>query len=295
MNAILYLTYPLSGLVCIALGVGLGAAITRRFGLGWRLYWIGAAAFVGAQVLHIPFNLALGALFQGGFLPGPPESWRHAFNALVLGLSAGLFEELARYAAYRWWARDARSWARGLLLGAGHGGIEALLIGLLVLITYVVMLSLRGAEDLARLIPEEQLALARQQIDAFWSATWYDSLLAAYERAATLPVQVAMSILVLQAFTRRQIRWLFAAIGWHTLLDAVAVYIARVQGVYLSEAFVGLFGVLSLGLILALRSPEPPQPEERPTPAFPEADLISRAQSSGEDSGDLEKTRYTRE
>ncbi|MBN1149407.1 MAG: YhfC family intramembrane metalloprotease [Anaerolineales bacterium] len=273
---ILYVTHLLNGLLMILLPVVLGVYLARKFGLGWRLLWIGAAVFILSQIGHLPFNYILTLLFQRGALPVPPEAWRLPFNAVVLGLSAGLWEECARYAAYRWWARDARSWRKGLLMGAGHGGIEAILLGLLVLLTFANMLVARSL-DLTSLLPAEQLQAAQAQVQAYWSMRWCEPLFGALERAFTLPFHLAASLLVLQTMLRRQARWLFLAIGWHALLDAVAVYGAGTWGTYVTEALLGGFALASLGIIFALRGAEPaeeallapplPQGEVQPAPA----------------------------
>jgi uncharacterized membrane protein YhfC len=249
---ILYITRFLNGLLMILLPVGLGIFLSRKLNLGWRLFWIGAATFVLSQVGHIPFNYGLTYMFKAGFLPSPPETWQLAFNAVVLGLSAGLWEEGARYATYRWWAKDARSWRKGLMLGAGHGGIEAILLGLLVLLTFINMIVARGI-DLQRLVTPEQLSAAQAQVRAYWSVPWYATLLGALERALTLPFHLAASLLVLQVFVRRQARWLWLAVGWHALLDGVAVFATGMWGAYLVEALLAGFALANLGIIFALR------------------------------------------
>jgi uncharacterized membrane protein YhfC len=293
MPNLLYLTYPLNGLLMLALAFGTGLWITRRFRLGWRLYWIGAATFVISQVFHIPFNLLVTWLFQRQVLPAPPAEWLLPFNAVFLGLSAGLFEETARFLVLRGWAKEARSWAKGLLFGAGHGGIEAAILGLLVLATYVVMAALHGA-DLAALAPAGQLELAEQQMQAYWSAPWHLTLLGALERLFTIPVHLALALLVLQVFLRRQLAWLFFAIGWHALLNALAVLISQTRGIYLTEGVLGVMALLSLGMILALRKPEPPEAEPVPPPGpngLPESDELGEADVTGEA---LEGTKYVR-
>ena len=312
MNSILYLTYPLSALAILSLALGTGVLLTRGFRLGWRLYWIGAATFIASQALHIPFNLGLGALIASGRLPIPPAAWRLVFNALVLGLSAGLFEELARYATYRWWAREARSWGRGLLLGAGHAGIEAVLTAGLILWAYLNMLALRGGSLPGGLSPE-QAGQLQAQVQAYWSVVWYDSLLGAAERLMVLPVHLALSILVLQVFTRRQdfqrrqvfrlrqvLRpsqggWLLLAIGWHTLLDAAAVFFAGSAGIYAAEAAIAVIAVLSLAILLALRRPEPaalPAAAVSLPPALPAETALAGLPSLEETTERLDQTRY---
>lgn len=256
------------GLIMVGLGIGLGVYLTRRFQLGWRLWWIGAAGFVISQVGHIPFNSLLTQLFQQGVLPAPPEQWKDIFNSVVLGLSAGMWEELTRAAVFRWWAKDARSWRKGVLLGAGHGGIEAILLGVLVLGTFVYMASLRGM-DLTTVIPPEQLDLARQQIDVYWSTSWPMAMLGPLERALTIPCHIAFSVLVLQAFTRKQPFWVGLAVLWHALMDAVIVYLAAALPAsdwnsYILEGVLAVFTAASITMIFGLKRPEPAPEAEAP-------------------------------
>lgn len=262
MNSILLFTYPFGILVVLALVIGLGVYLTRKFNLGWRLYWIGAALFIIAQVFHIPFNLLVDRLIRNGVLPSVPEQYQLLFSAVFLGLSAGLFEEITRYVGLRWWAKDAHSWSKGLLFGSGWGGMEAtIFFAIPLLLNYVIFLAIR-TQDLSGLLPPEQLAPLQQGLELFWGVAWYDSLLGAAERIMVIPIQIAFTILVLQVFIRGQSRWLWFAILWHALLDAVAVVGVRTWGAYVTEALVLIFSLASLGIIFALRSKEPDSEDE---------------------------------
>jgi len=257
MNSVLIFTYPLGIFLVLALVIGLGVFLTRKYNLGWRLYWFGAALFIIAQILHIPFNIFLDRLFKTGSLPLPPEQYQLIFSAIILGLSAGLFEEITRYIGLRWWAKDARTWSKGVLFGAGWGGIEAIIFFVVtMLLNYVVFTVLRSV-DLSAILPPEQQAPLVQGLDMFWNVTWYDSLLGALERMLVLPIQVAMTIIVLQVFLRGQSRWLWLAILWHALLDAVSVYSVRMWGVYATEGIVAIFTILSIAILFALRGEDP--------------------------------------
>ncbi|MCU0485289.1 MAG: YhfC family intramembrane metalloprotease [Anaerolineales bacterium] len=264
---ILLITYPLNGLLMVGMPIALAIVLTRRFHYSWRLIAIGAATFVVSQIGHIPFNNWLNNLFLNGQLPMPPESIRILFFSLLGGLSAGLWEELARYGAFRWFAKEARSWGKGLLLGTGHGGAEAVLFGLLVLANFVVLASMRG-QDASAFVTGNQatpelVAQAQAQINAYWSLDWKISLLGAVERLFALPFHLACSLLVMQVFTRQQLRWLWIAIAWHTAADAIPQVIinspwgAEPWVVYAIEGVIGLLALASLGIILLLRQPEP--------------------------------------
>ncbi|HZD57700.1 MAG TPA: YhfC family glutamic-type intramembrane protease, partial [Anaerolineales bacterium] len=155
----------------------------------------------------------------------------------------------------------------------------------------VQMLALRG-QDLSSLVPPDAVQLAEQQVSAYWSATWYGSLLSFVERALALPVQISLSILVLQVFVRRQSRWLWMAIGWHTLVDALAVFSAQTWGIYLTEGLIALVAAVSVAIIFVLREPEAqPVSSERPLPTEQSIPPL-RLPELEETLENLESTRY---
>ena len=283
----LLLAHFLNGLPMILLPIGLGIYLTRRWKTGWRLWLIGAGTFVLSQVGHIPFNLVMGLILNRTPLGQLSPAGQLLFNAVFLGLSAGIFEELFRYGMFRWWAKDARTWKTGILTGVGHGGIEAILLGLIALYALLQLAVLRD-QDLSTLFPADQLALAQLQVAEYWSMTWYDSLLGALERLFTIPVQISFAVIVLQCFTRRQGFWIWIAVGYHALIDATAVLAVNHIGVYGTEAIVAGFSILSLGIIFRLRRPDPapaPEPPSSPVPAF-------TPQPLGETPEKLEDTRF---
>jgi uncharacterized membrane protein YhfC len=262
INSILFYTYPLGIIAVLVIVFGLGVFLTRKYNLGWRLYWIGAVLFIVSKFLNILFNLVVDWLFRQGVLPTPSENYQLLFSAVFLGLSAGLFEELIRYAGLRWWAKDARTWAKGLLFGSGWGGMEALIFFVLAMaLNYIFFLALL-TQDLSALIPAEQMAPMQEALDVFWGVNWYDSLLGVLERFLVIPIHICLTILVLQVFLRGQNRWLWFAVAWHALLDAMAVISVRLWGAYLTEGIVAVFTLLSLGIIFALQGEEPQETEE---------------------------------
>jgi uncharacterized membrane protein YhfC len=253
---ILVVAYLINGLLMICLPVGLTIYLTHKFKLGWRLFWIGAGTMIFSQILHIPFNALANPLFLSENFIGLPIIWQNTFLAIFLGLSAGIFEELSRYVMYRWWAKDARSWSTGLLAGAGHGGIESIILGLLVLFGYVQMMLLRGT-DISTITTPDKIELVKTQILAYWSAPWYVSLLGAIERLFTIPLHLACSILVLQTFIRKKFWWIGIAILFHALMDGVAVFMLRIgSSELLIEGVIGIFAAISIGIVFMLKGRE---------------------------------------
>ncbi len=119
-------------------------------------------------------------------------------NAIILGLLAGIFEETARYILFRYILKNARTWKEGILVGLGHGGVEALLLGILAAVTFVTMIGYRSI-DLSTVpsIPADQLELARQQVGTYWSSPWYAALLGLVERIFAICLHLSFSVMVL--------------------------------------------------------------------------------------------------
>jgi uncharacterized membrane protein YhfC len=275
--------------------VGLGIFITRKYNLGWRLYWIGGVLFIISQILHIPFNIFVDKLFRNNILPTPSENYQLLFSAIFLGLSAGLFEELIRYAGLRWWAKDARNWAKGLLFGSGWGGMEAIIFYVIALsLNYIIFFALR-TQDLSTLIPPDQLAPLQETFNLFWGVTWYESMLGALERILALPIQICLTIIVLQVFTRGQSRWLWIAVAWHAIIDAAFVIGIRQWGIYPSYGIVAAFTLLSIGITVALRGEDlVPEDEEQELGTDDEIDLERLESLPIEENPDnIDQTRFT--
>jgi uncharacterized membrane protein YhfC len=249
----LYVTYTLNSLLMIAIPVIIAILLQRRLGVRWSLFAWGAVAFVGSQVVRLPLLFGLTALFRAGALPHVPDSIVTPFNIAVLCLTAGIFEEGARYIVYRRFISTARSWKEGVAFGTGHGGIEAVLLGLFTGWGVMQMFALRGV-DLATLpLQADQLAALQKQVADFWSAPWYLTLLGAAERVFAICLHISLAMLVLQAFIRRSILWLFAAMGWHALVNAVAVSLLPVIGPLGTEGVLGIMALISIGVVAALR------------------------------------------
>lgn len=288
-----------SGLLMIALPLATAAVLTRRWRIGWKVVLVGVATFIAAQVLHLPFNAYVlnPLLTAAGAGATPTAGAGLVLTAAALGLSAGVFEEAARWVSYRFWIRSARSWREGVLFGAGHGGAEAVLVGVAALATLIQLVALRG-QELSAVVPAEQLDLARAQVEAYWALPGWATLFGLAERISAFVIQLSLSVLVLQAFVRPgRGLWLLAAIGWHALVDAVAVYVGVATGAQtgspgamaLTEGLIAGLAVVSLVILLHLKTREP-TPAVPPTSA-PQRGPLPAAEPTQEM---LESSRYRR-
>ena len=239
-------SYIVSFLGMILLPLVLWFYFTRKFALSWKLVVAGALTFIASQILHIPLVLGMNSFLQTQPL---------LVNAILLGLLAGIFEETARYILFKFILRNNRSWKEGILVGLGHGGIEALLLGILAALTFVNMIAYRNI-DLTTVpsIPADQLELARQQVEAYWSAPWYMALLGFVERIFAICLHVSLSVMVLYAVVYRKPVWFWLALLWHAFLDAVAVYVGQEMGILAVEGFVAVFAIISVWIVFRMKN-----------------------------------------
>lgn len=237
----------------IVLPILLGFWLTRKFKLSWKLFFAGAATFIVSQILHIPFLAGMTAMFANGTLPTPPAAWSTAFNAIFLGLAAGIFEETSRWVLYKFLLKKNRSWNDGVLVGAGHGGVEAFLLGVMGVFTLINMIVLRNVDMSAMGIPVEQLAAAQQQVDAFWASPAYIGLLGFVERVFAITLHIALSVMVLYGVANKKPIWFWLAVLWHAIVDAAAVYLMPLMGALALEGVVGVMALISLAILFGLR------------------------------------------
>jgi uncharacterized membrane protein YhfC len=242
-------TYPLSNLLQIAFPIAIAIWFIRRYRVSWRVVGTGAAAFLLSQALHIPFLNAVQPTLIGSL----PANLRVLALSLFLGLAAGVFEETARAVCY-WWLKDrARSWQGGVALGIGHGGAEsAIFIGLSALVSFIYLMVLRSNPQALQASAEAQI-----QVKAFFATDWYLPLVGLFERVMAFTLQIALSLIVLQAFLRHNALWYVAAVLWHTLIDGTAVFMSQSgAGLVAIEGALVVFAVISLWMIWAFKPRE---------------------------------------
>ncbi len=255
----IYVLLTINSLLMIVMPLLLGIWLVRRYRVSWKLFLIGAAGFVVSQIGHLPFNQFVLDPFIGDLLAQGETVRNTLIAALLLGLSAGVFEEVTRYLFY-YVRKSMRDWDEGMMFGAGWGGVEAIIFGILAA-TSIVNIYIYQNGLIESFVPADQLAgsaeaiaAGAQQIEELVNSPPWMFLLGAMERLFAITLHLSLSILVLQAFVRRNIIWLFAAIGWHTVVNAAAVF-GVLQGwdPLLIEAVVGLAAVISFLIIRYLK------------------------------------------
>lgn len=245
MNPLTGWLYTIIVVALIGLPPLLGSFLRRRFFVPWLLFVAGMLTFALSQAVHLPLNHWLGDL---GFLPKAGEEnslplWQ---TALILGLTAGVCEELARAVGYavfkRFPSQKGLTFGGGVMLGLGHGGIEAMVFGGIQLAAGVSALIPWIGKDLTNLgLSPAQTENIQTQIRFLLTSPGM-ALIPALERLLAIGLHITLSLMVWRAFRggrgdtlppqnhlRFQPGWLVFAILYHTLVDAVAVWAVQTQ------------------------------------------------------------------
>jgi len=236
-------TFILSGILEVLLPVAVMLWLKKRFKVSWKLFGVGVLTFIGSQVVHIPLLLGVRQVTRPFLPPYVITLWANLLNAIILGLLAGICEETARLVAYYVLKDRAKVFPAALTLGAGHGGIESILIGLGLLVQYMLILWVsKSGVSLIGITPEIANTLA--------NTAWYLPLLSFFERLTAVTLHITLSVMVWRAFTRRTWGWFAAAILYHAFIDALAVALTSFgSSVFLIEGIMGLFMLVNLGLL----------------------------------------------
>ncbi len=188
---------------------------------------LGAAAFTVSQIiLRIPIMQVLGT-----------QSWYQQFASyspvlyiiLIGGLSAGLFEESARYIGGRI-LREKRSYQDAVSFGLGHGICEVLILvgaNSVAVLIYAVMINTGNFELVLEPLPQETQELLLSQMASITAEALLAGVL---ERVFAVTFHVFATVLIFKGINEHKIRNYFYAIGAHTLLNSMTVLVLQLSG-----------------------------------------------------------------
>lgn len=243
------------GLLGFAVPVALAWWLVKKHNAHLRTILIGAATF-------IVFALVLESILHQLVLKGPHGQtimgniW---YYALYGGLAAGIFEETGRFLAMKFLLKKEPAKALpAVAYGAGHGGVEMILIFGVTMISNIVlsvMINTGASDTLLATAPADALEQVQSQFEQLETATAGSFFLGFWERISALILQLGLSILVWTAVRKGgKWMWLFpAAILLHFLVDGCAVVISKNAGMIVTEVivFVMALAVGAIGFQLA--------------------------------------------
>jgi uncharacterized membrane protein YhfC len=158
-----------------------------------------------------------------------------AAMSLYVGLRTGLFESGFTYLAVKYTKLSRMGFNEAMALGLGFGGIEAIFVGILSLLTIATLMA---QPVLAIFLPPEQLAISFIPVPIL-------------ERLFTLFCHVFATLLAVYAVKLNDLRWLALSILFKTALDGALLPLQHafgtgLSGIYIVEGYVAVLGIIAL-------------------------------------------------
>lgn len=204
-----------------------------------KAYFIGMLAFFISQIcLRIPI---LKALYKTEWFSEIVTFYPVLYAILIAGVSAGIFEEGARFLGFKVGLKKDRSWEQGIAFGIGHGGIEAMLIVGIAKVNELLMLISfsNGSFDGSKFgVTEEMFKASLQGVNMMLA------VMPGIERIFAIMLHVGLTLVVLYGINKGKNLYLLVAILIHTATNAGGV-------ILMQNNFGGHFVILWL-MIIAL-------------------------------------------
>ncbi len=237
--------FVVSGFLEILLPLLLGLYLWRKFGARWKVFFVGLAAFIISQIIHVPLLYGFNWIFSQTAIEHTwSESALVLLNAVVLGLMSGLCEEPLRWLSFKYLKEEGSSFRANLMLGAGHGGIESILVGVNVIGTAITLILWKNGSVP---IPIEQIPL----MDSLVATDWYLPLLGVFERICAIILHLSLSSLVWLSVRNKKASFLILAIAWHALVNGVVVYLSGIG--WSPIALEGVMAIATVFSVVVLR------------------------------------------
>jgi uncharacterized membrane protein YhfC len=211
----------------------------------------GSMGFIlGSQVFRTPVvQLILSSSFGQAIVDNP------LMYALLLGVSAALFEFFGRLISMFYIRKRFNDKEHIMAVGIGHGVIEAIFIVGLTYINNILLAFWINDGSVYNLISE---TISREMIDnliiTMTTANPWIFLMAGIERLMTVVIHVAVTFLVFQGIkTKKYLPFFGMAIGGHALLDTTSALLRLVGvSIWIIELFVFSFMLLAIYVIVVI-------------------------------------------
>lgn len=234
----------------ILLFIGLILVYRKKTGIYTKSLIIGAVGFfVFTQVLEKVLHVVV--------LTNFPNYADHPWLFGLYGaFAAGIFEELGRFILFTWLLKKYLDYKGGISFGVGWGGIEAVLLPLMVLLPNIIFAFMINAgtfeASMADKLPADQIATLK---DSLINAEVSGYLLACVERFFAVFIQIALSLLVLLGVVKKKFMYVIYAILIHAAIDfPLAFYqTGHIKSLWIIEAYLVVVGLLSFAFINKVR------------------------------------------
>jgi uncharacterized membrane protein YhfC len=259
VSTVSILSMVITLLICFGLPIILFIYFYKRERIAVAAVLVGALVFLVSQIFtRIPLL---------NFFSSMEWYQQMAANifllALFLSLTAGLFEEVGRYLGFKLLLKKHLSWKNGVAFGIGHGGIETIVItGFAYINNLVYSVLINSGAFTDTIAPQLGPEIAAYIQDQLVNLPSYLFLVAGFERAFTIFIHIALSLVVLLAVVKGKAVYLLFAILLHTAVNFPAVIIPGLgYSILFAELYLLVLAAFSWMFIFRSRGSFPDLPD----------------------------------
>ena len=259
VSTVSILSMVITLLICFGLPIILFIYFYKRERIAVAAVLVGALVFLVSQIFT---RIPLLNLFSS-------MEWYQQIAANIfllaffLSVTAGLFEEVGRYLGFKLLLKKHLSWKNGVAFGIGHGGIEAIVItGFAYINNLVYSVLINSGAFTDTIAPQLGPEIAAYIQDQLVNLPSYLFLVAGFERAFTIFIHIALSLVVLLAVVKGKAVYLLFAILLHTAVNFPAVIIPGLgYSILFAELYLLVLAAFSWMFIFRSRGSFPDLPD----------------------------------
>lgn len=225
-----------TGMILVALGF---TAYAGRQHLGWKYFSLGMLAWVVTVAVKFAVAVPVNPVVFKALTRLLPQTFGTGLFIVYVGLLTGMTEVLLVWLVMRYTRLGRATWNQALAFGIGFGVVEAMLLGIASLATFLTaMLSPQS-------VPSQALAQLAQANNPLLG------LAPTVERFSAIFVHILSSVLIFFGVARAEWRWFWLAFVGKSLLDAWASFgqlsgmTATLEQIWILEAVIIVWGVVS--------------------------------------------------
>ncbi|MDD5644043.1 MAG: YhfC family glutamic-type intramembrane protease [bacterium] len=225
----------------------------KKLKVSLKFFFFGVLGFLISQIIHLPLmHIPPGQTILAQLMRGPT-----LYYAVVIGLWAGLCEEITRFAMVKL-KYPSISRYEAIAFGLGWASLEIIMVlGIVGITLFSLPFVYRTSAEtlLSQGIPEADVKLIMNQIEIFKSqlqnVTIWVALSAVAERLFAIIFHTAFSLMAYLAVSRKKFLYIALAILTHTIINFSAVMLMK-HGVLITEAAIMVFAILGYWFIMVV-------------------------------------------
>jgi uncharacterized membrane protein YhfC len=234
--------------ICFCYPIGMAVYLRIKKKANISPFFIGCGIFILFVLILENIFHQLILLKTGSF--GKTITGNVWLYGLYGGLAAGVFEETGRFLSFKVLLSKKQKPSNALMYGAGHGGIEAIiLVGFTYIVNLIVSFTVNSGNVSTLLNGTFDTNSIFQSILPLTVTPPYAFLMGGIERLVAITLHICLSVFVYKAVTEvGKKSYYFIAILIHTIVNFLAVIILNYYNIYVTELVLVIF-VIAIVLI----------------------------------------------